>query len=377
MFNSLFWLGIWLLYYLTITDYKGVGLIEAVAFTNGLMMEIPTGAVADLIGRKNSLIIGYLLAGSGNIIMAVSVSLPILILSVLILGPGYGLVSGTKEALIFDSLKEIGEQNRYEKELSAVNKYQLISLAAASILGGYLYSIKPSLPFLLTGTLMITAAIVATFIKEPTVDTYDFNLKNFTKQNMEGFSYMFKKFMNKRFYLMILILAAFAHLVYQVFDNALAIEFGLSEEMMGVFFAAATLINALATHHYTQIKERVGLKGMYLLITFTITLTIIISPFAGLIVGAGTIFLRESLNGFPDILATDVINKSVKSNARATTISTFYMIKGLPYAISAYFIGGLIDLYNPSLSLNILLMIFLVLSGLTYMSFNFIGSAKN
>ena len=52
-----FWLGIWILYYLRFTNYTGIGLIEAVVITTGFIFEIPTGALADLIGKKKTIII--------------------------------------------------------------------------------------------------------------------------------------------------------------------------------------------------------------------------------------------------------------------------------------------------------------------------------
>ena len=145
-------------------------------------MEIPTGAISDLIGKRKSLILGYAFMGLGNIVMSFSNSLGMLVLSVFILGPGYGLVSGSKEALVYDSLKQVKKQSKYESVLADINKYQLASLALASLLGGYLYTLSPTLPFLITVISMFGASIVAFMFKEPLVDTEKFSLSNFINQ---------------------------------------------------------------------------------------------------------------------------------------------------------------------------------------------------
>lgn len=367
--NSWFWLGIWLLYYLSITDYKGVGIIEAVAFTNGLLMEIPTGAISDLIGKRRSLIIGYSLTALGNILMAFSSTLPMLILSVFILGPGYGLISGTKEALIFDTLKQEKKTNKYESIIADVNKYQLIGLAIASMLGGFLYTISPGLPFIVTGLAKLSAAVIAFGFIEPQIDTYKFSLSNFLKQNKAGLNSLKAGVLKSRFFVLVILLAAFAHLEYQIFDSALALEFGFTESQLGVFFAIASLATAVGSHYYIRIKRKLGLKGLYVLLFAMYAITILVSPFIGLMIGGLTIMLREFFNGYADILATDAINKTTESNVRATTISTYYMIVGLPYAVSAYFIGGLIDLYTPSVSLVMLLAGFIIISLALYAGF--------
>jgi len=52
--NTWFWLGIWIFYYLRFTNYAGIGLIETVLTVTTTLSEIPTGAVADLLGKKKT-----------------------------------------------------------------------------------------------------------------------------------------------------------------------------------------------------------------------------------------------------------------------------------------------------------------------------------
>ena len=52
LWRSWFWLGIWVFYYLRFTDYAGIGLLEAVMITTASLGEIPTGAIADVWGKK-------------------------------------------------------------------------------------------------------------------------------------------------------------------------------------------------------------------------------------------------------------------------------------------------------------------------------------
>lgn len=364
--NSYFWLGIWLFYYLLFTDYKGVGLIEMVAFANGLLMEIPTGALADLLGKRKSLILGYFIKTIGQLVMVFANSLTMLVLSVFILGPGYGLVSGTKEALLFDSLKQLKRENEYEQHLSDINKYSLIALAVASAVGGFLYSVNIRLPFLLTGVCMLFATAIAFFFKEPVMDTDTFSLKQFIAQTTKGFGSLKAGVLKSRFVVLVMLFAAFTHLVYQVFDSALAIEFGFKEQWLGIFFAVATLAAAAGNHFYVSIKNKLGLTNLYYLLLVLIGMSIVVSPIAGLYIGGLSIMLREFLQGYPNILATDAINKTTPSNIRTTTISTYYMIVGLPYAVSAYFIGYSIDLFSASTSLVFLFGIFLLSSTTVY-----------
>lgn len=69
-----FWLGVWVFYYLMFTNYAGIGLLESVMIVTWILMEIPTGALSDLLGKKKALILAFLLLGFGNIVMGGAVS---------------------------------------------------------------------------------------------------------------------------------------------------------------------------------------------------------------------------------------------------------------------------------------------------------------
>src|SRR3990167_10935878 len=63
--NSWFWLGIWVFYYLLFTNYAGIGIVETGLIVGMTLGEIPTGAIADLLGKKKTLITAYFLMAVG------------------------------------------------------------------------------------------------------------------------------------------------------------------------------------------------------------------------------------------------------------------------------------------------------------------------
>lgn len=65
-----FGLGIWVLYYLRFTNYAGIGLIESLMMLTFFVAEIPSGALADLIGRKRTLQLAFALSSAGMLILS-------------------------------------------------------------------------------------------------------------------------------------------------------------------------------------------------------------------------------------------------------------------------------------------------------------------
>lgn len=58
--NAWFWIAIWVYFYLRVTDYAGIGLLETIMILTYFLGEIPTGAIADLLGKKKTMIISIL-----------------------------------------------------------------------------------------------------------------------------------------------------------------------------------------------------------------------------------------------------------------------------------------------------------------------------
>lgn len=140
MKNSWFWLGIWVLYYLKFTNYAGIGIIETIMIGTTTLAEIPTGAVADLLGKKKTLILSFLLEAIGGFIMALALNFNQLAFSVFVLCVGGALYSGTFDALVYDSLKQVKKESNYDKILANISTITLITITLASIIGGFLYS---------------------------------------------------------------------------------------------------------------------------------------------------------------------------------------------------------------------------------------------
>jgi hypothetical protein len=76
------------------------------------------------------------------------------------------------------------------------------------------------------------------------------------------------------------------------------------------------------------------------------------------------IVLRSSLLPVFDNLASVLINRTTQSKYRATTLSTFAMLKNLPYVALAFVSGYLMDTWsvvNFALVLGILMLIVTIL----------------
>lgn len=106
--------------------------VEAAIF----VFEVPTGVVADVVSRRTSVIIGYLIMGIGFLVEGLfPLFLPILLAQIL-WGLGYTFTSGATEAWISD---EIGEESANQLFLRATRVgliASLLGMGAAVLIGG-------------------------------------------------------------------------------------------------------------------------------------------------------------------------------------------------------------------------------------------------
>ncbi|MFQ5492882.1 MAG: MFS transporter [Candidatus Dojkabacteria bacterium] len=369
-----FWVGIWLLFYLRVTDYAGIGLLEATMFFIGFVIEIPTGALSDMIGKKPTLAMAFLFYGLGNLVMGLSDTYSQLFISVFLMVIGSALYSGTAEALLFDSLKTEGEENRYGMILARIETYGLLVMAIASAVGGFVYAIDIHLPFILTALAGFLGFIgIVFFIKEPPIDTEKFSFRNYLSQNKQGVKQLLHK-VNPYVLIMLVAVIGLVEVLDNLLDIAFAIQLGFDERSLGILFAALPLIGASGAYLFSKYKERFPQVRLFAVLGLSYFAGVLLSPYIGILIGTFFIGMRSFIQPIFNIIASDSINQSVVSKYRATALSTFAILRKLPYVLMAYFIGSLVDTNGASNVMQVLGLGFLVVFMVASLLFS--GNAK-
>ena len=126
-------------------DMHQVMILQAVFSVSIVVLEIPSGYLADVIGRRRTLILGALLGFLGYGIYSFSYGFTGFLLAELVLGFGQSLVSGADSALLYDSLLDLSKEKEYIKFEGRMVSVGNIAEASAGIAGKVSSSLVSSL----------------------------------------------------------------------------------------------------------------------------------------------------------------------------------------------------------------------------------------
>jgi MFS family permease len=156
----------WLYFYrLFITDQQ-VGLLDGMAFAIGLIVEIPSGALADKIGHDRAVRLGQTMAGVGYLIQAIGINFVPLFVGQTILMIGFALTSGADEALFFENFKFKKGSTKWRKLVTRGEQAALIGTLVATAVGGLIYTVSPHLTWVLNGLAFLLAAVIVWPVKD-------------------------------------------------------------------------------------------------------------------------------------------------------------------------------------------------------------------
>lgn len=155
------------------TDWAGLKLSEVLFLNSWFMLwnfllEIPTGTVADFLGRKASLMAGCLSGAAAALLYVSKPDIYIFMLAEIAFAVAFTLHSGADEALAYDSLKASGKEREAKQTLAALESYKLGGIIAGTVGGGFIaanFGYAASMSFYIFPALL--AFLLACNLQEP------------------------------------------------------------------------------------------------------------------------------------------------------------------------------------------------------------------
>jgi DHA1 family quinolone resistance protein-like MFS transporter len=150
---ALFWLGVALPMAMTMLLARArglnlfeIGLVVGVYSLTIVLLEVPTGGLADVIGRKRVATLAYGCIALASLTFLFAFSLPVFLLAFSLNGIGRALSSGALDAWFIDALQAADPDIDLQPELARANTVALLALGGGTLLGGLIPQAFAGLP---------------------------------------------------------------------------------------------------------------------------------------------------------------------------------------------------------------------------------------
>ncbi|MCY4466980.1 MAG: MFS transporter [Chloroflexi bacterium] len=154
-----------------------ISLIESIVIGSIFLMEVPTGILADRLGRKWSIAASTFLLMCAEFIFIFARSFEWYIVIALLTGTGFAFASGAVEALVYDSLPAAGREDAMKRAMGRLNSYSQIAFVIAPILGALIIGDARTENFIpaiaLTVVALCIGLLVCFTLREPAASTGD------------------------------------------------------------------------------------------------------------------------------------------------------------------------------------------------------------
>lgn len=348
-----FIIPIWVTFFLHRITFGQMAVLEVAAGIIGIILEFPSGVFADVVGRRISVSLGFIIKGIGYLIIAFSGRFELILLGTGIENVGNSFVSGAEDALIYDTLKQSKQLNRYAQvkanESIIYRLFLIISIAS----GGFIYKIKDILPYLLTGFGTLIAGLFYIFTKEPHIDSVKFNVTNYVKKFKEGLWESFKTPVIKNVSIYYVLVFSLSLLLAGYFELSVVTAVGFSEKESSAIFAGLTIITIVTASLATKIKKNLSSKqinfllplipGLFLLLTLRNKYIVLL-----------VLIVENAVLPFRFIFTSEFYNKFISSHVRASAISTLTMLVSGVYMFIIYIISTFVKFDQITISFNII-----------------------
>lgn len=332
------------------------------------LLEVPTGTVADFLGRKVSIILGLAAGSIGVLVYASYPHYIIFLISEIILALSFTLISGADEALIYDSLKELKQTGISKSVFSKMESFKLAGIVIGAVIGSFIAkTLGLRYPMLLQSIPAAAACLLAFTFKEPRISAEKpvVTFRAYRKILSGGVRYFFKNRILKVLTLDMVFVFACSFLIIW-FYQALLKNVGVDIAYFGIVHAFMSLTQIFIISNFLRIEKWLGAKKRLLFLSAFLTgilyILLSFSRFVPLVIFAIIFSAGFGLSRGP--LFSNYMNKYIPSDKRATVLSVTSMLRTFSIVIVNITAGLLADwsIPNTLLILGIAIIVFSFLS---------------
>lgn len=236
-----------------------IALIGSAGYGAQLLFEFPSGALADRMGYKKTMVFAGVVRTIG-LALFLGNGFWWFLASAIVYWIGASFATGTDSAYFFERLKYLGKEDIHKKTLANIRSFSAGVALAFALLAGVVYGIHWTIPFIIN--ILFSAfntGLTATF--GPINQIHD-KKKSITSNMVEASRFIVK---NRAFRYVALFQIVIFGLVLSVneFNGGLLNTSGVIAAAVGVVYAVRHFVTSIAGQLFKAVDKKLSDKAMY------------------------------------------------------------------------------------------------------------------
>ena len=311
------------------------------------LAEVPTGMLADWVGRKRSVNIALGLQLVGELIFIFARDYWSFALAALIGGLGFAFSSGSLDALVYDSLKlqrREGDMTQAMGFIQAAKRLaNLFAFAVGGLLAIQLTQERFSLAIIVTAVAVAIGFLISLTVREPPDSAQQQHEGSTLGLLGDGIQLLQRNRPFRRLALLMLATIPFVDYLLNLYQPRF-VAVGVPSVWLGLALSLASALSILGARYAYRLEERLGAKkSLWLAVTLPGFLYLLIAAIKFPILLVPTFCLLYGSTSLRDPIFAGRLNPHIESRNRATVLSLISMISGIYVALMGLVIGRLAD----------------------------------
>lgn len=327
---------------------QDVFILKSVYSIAAVALEIPSGYLADVWGRRKCLILGCILFFFGYLCYSFTSTFTAFVIAEILLGTGQTLVNGADSALLYDTTVQYKKENlylRYEGRITMIGNF---AEAIAGIFGGLLAAYSLRYPFYAQALIAFSGIPAAFALQELKIKS---KIQSPVNEIVRIIKYSLVTNRRLCYNIMFSGIIGAATLTMAWFVQPYLMYMKTPTSWFGVIWTVLNLTVGIAALYSDRVDSYFGPKKMGILILTFVAGGYIALAFNLTYFGLAILMVFYVIRGFATPILKGYINQMTFSEMRATVLSIRNFIIRLMFAAIAPFIGWLNDMYSLQVAL--------------------------
>jgi len=328
-------------------NYVQINSLWGIIVGTMFLTEVPTGVVADRLGRKRSINVALALQVLGEVVFIFARSYWPFALAAAIGGVGFAFGSGSVEALVYDSLKAQGRQEDMSQAMGFIGAAQRMANLLAFAIGGLLVVNLTQERFVLaiavTACAVAVGWLVSLSLWEPTIEAQAEAGDSSLTLLVDGVRTLRNNKLFRRLVLLALATVPFKDYLLNLYQPRF-VEVGVPSVWLGLALALASAISIFVARYAYVLEGRLGSRHSLLLVTSLpgVLYLVLAAAFQPALAVLAFCAVYGSMS-LKDPIFSGQLNKHIDSKNRATVLSMISMFSGIYVALMGLLIGRIGD----------------------------------